>query len=1249
MSPKYTPRQRMAIDLRDCNILVSASAGAGKTAVLTERIVNLLLDKKRPVDIDRIVIVTYTRAAAAEMRSRIAAKLTERLNDEPDNLHIQKQLALIQHAQITTIDSFCLNIVRNYFYTIGLDPAFRIVDANETKLMEEELIGELLEDEYNKGDELFINMMETFAPGKSDKPVEELISSLYKMSQSHAFPYEWLGECCKKFDIVRPEQFEESDWFELTRIMNHIKNVIYDCVDKNQKAIDILDERKVRYRLDMAGEADVYDDKTANALDVIRIFLKEEQIMLEALTEAESYVDISNRIKRCSFETFPRKKLPEALKIIKDEAKAYRDAAKSGINKLIEGFFYQSPEMMAEDIRACAAPVRELVRVTKEFMGRYEKYKQDANVADFNDIEHYALNILLKNVDGNTVRTDVANELMNRYEYILIDEYQDSNEVQETILSSISKVHTGMPNMFMVGDVKQSIYQFRLAKPDIFEGKLSAYPGADTPEAETGDIPGKRVLLKKNFRSTRTILKTINYIFPNIMHRAIGKVEYDETHYFDIDENPESEACDEPVEAIYVTGKDPDNEYGKMQIEALAIADRIKQLVDPQKGMKISDSDVARPVNYSDIVILLRSMKGWAEALVEILTTKGIPVMADEQTGYFSAKEIQIMISMLKIIDNPRQDIPLTSVLRSVLGDFSDEELAIIRSLSDGDMYTALCAAAYEDDKGYNIAHKCQEFLEMLEGYRNKASYMTVYDLMQQIYEERDFLNCMKAMPAGDRRAGNLLMLADKALAYENTDKRGLSAFIKYIDRMQKASIDFGEAKQSAANMGAVKIMSIHKSKGLEFPVVFVSGMGKRLNLADARQNVIIHTELGPAPDYFDYRTRVKRASLLKKAVSRKITNDVIGEEIRVLYVALTRARLKLIMTGFIAGDIEDIGNYRNKSNSYLEMIAANNCYYDWVSPCFARHPAWADTFAGDIEDTNDLSAVCYPRMSFRCVTADELICKEAQEIVSKEVRKASLAKEAAKGVICEETFKSIQRDESYEYPYRDETSFAMKVSVSDIKHKAAVLEDEEAIKASWAATEHPVYVPSFMRKETEKVISGADRGTMYHTLMEHLDIENITTTDDIENRIRVLIDRGILDVAAIEDNVISKKKILAFCKSGVAKRMIEADRHGLVAREQPFVMGVSADRVYPDSNSRETIIVQGIIDVYFEEEDGIVLLDYKTDRIGKNEEHKLAARYKAQMDCYKEAIEKAKAKPVKEIILYSFSLNKEIKVDIDE
>lgn len=1246
MSPQYTPRQRMAIDLRDCNILVSASAGAGKTAVLTERIVNLLLDKEHPTDIDKIVIVTYTRAAAAEMRSRIAGKLAERLNDEPENVHIQKQLALIAHAHISTIDSFCRNVVSNYFYTIGLDPAFRIVDENETKLIEEELVDELLEEEYGRHEEPFINMMETFAPGKSDRPVCDLIKNLYKMSQSHAFPYEWLDGCCNKFDIEDPVQMEESDWFEATGIMEHIKNVISDCVSREQKAADILNEDKVKYRLDMSGEADLYDAKSAKALDDIRIFVNNEMAMLGTLVKSSGYTEISSRINRLSFERFPVRKLQGELKAIKDEAKGLRDEVKKAIGKLTGGFFYQSPQMMADDIRACAEPVRELVRVTKEFMGRYEQYKHEKNIADFNDIEHYALNILLKNVDGSIVRTDVADELMDRYEYILIDEYQDSNEVQETILAGISRIPIGKPNMFMVGDVKQSIYQFRLAKPDIFEGKLRRYPTAGTPEAEADDVPGKRVLLRKNFRSTRTILKTINYIFPEIMHSAVGRVEYDETHYFDVDVNPEAEACDEPVEAIYVTGRDEDNEYGKMQIEAFAIADRIRELVDPETGMRITEAGVTRTVNYSDIVMLLRSMKGWAEAFVEVLTTKGIPVIAQEQTGYFSAKEIQMMLSMLKVIDNPRQDIPLTSALRSVFGEFNDEELAVIRTKSDGDMYSALCAAAGSGDDCDGLAARCLAFLNMLNGYREKASYMTVYDLMQELFEEKDYLNCMKAMPAGERRAGNLLMLADKALAYEDNDKRGLASFIRYIDRMQKASIDFGEAKQPDGHFGAVKIMSIHKSKGLEFPVVFVSGMGKRVNLMDARNDVIVHTELGPVPDYFDRKKRIKRSSLLKKAVSRKITNDVIGEEIRILYVALTRARTKLIMTGYIPGDCEKINEYRKKSNSYLEMTGGADCYYDWVSPCFARHPAWADTFGGEVRVSQDTE---YPRMIFRCVQADDIICREAEELVSKEVRKASLIKEAARDTIDEETFKGIQSVEEYVYPYEAETSFAMKVSVSDIKHAAAVLEDEEAVKASWAATEHQVYIPSFMREETKRVITGADRGTMYHALMEHLDIENITTTDDIENRIRALIDRGILDEAAVRDNVISKRKILAFCKSDVAARMMEADRHGLAAREQPFVMGVPADRVYPESNSKEIIIVQGIIDVYFEEDDGIVLLDYKTDRIGENEEEKLAGRYRAQMACYREAIEKARAKPVKEIILYSFSLNKEIRVDIDE
>jgi len=1235
--PKFTPGQLAAINLRGSNILVSASAGAGKTAVLTERIVEIVLNRKKPVDIDRIVVVTFTRAAAAEMRTRIGQKLSDKLSevsyeDLQLRQHIEKQLALLSHARITTIDSFCLGIVRNFFYTINLDPAFRIGDTQEMELLMKEVLDNLLEEEYVRGDAEFINMMETFAPGKSDKPAAELIQKLFEISRSHSWPEEWLDECIKMYDISSADELMNSDWYYKSGLADHISIMINQAVHNLGKACDIL---KCAMRIPGGS------DKTYNAILTILEFVSDEKNNIEKMCGIEDYSKIGELIESIQFDKFPGKSVSDEFLQKKVEAKALRDAAKDIIVGLKKEYFHQSPENMVEDIKACGPAVKELVRVAKKFGAMFAAKKEEVNVVDFNDIEHFALKILLNRNEetGEIEYTSCADELMQLYEYILIDEYQDSNDVQETILTSISRERIGQPNMFMVGDVKQSIYQFRLAKPDIFEGKMSCYTDYVEAEGKEGEISGKKILLKRNFRSSNTILRTVNFVFERIMNKEIGNVNYDDNHTFEItakDNNQENTDglydADEPVEVIYVSSREEISDYSKRQMEGLAIAERIRRLTD--NGVK-----------YSDIAILLRSMSGWAEELAETLVESGIPAVAEEQKGYFAAREIQVVLSMLKIIDNPRQDIPLTAVLRSVYGKMTDEELAIIRTFSKGDMYQALLEAAKEAEP--ELMRKCNEFLYMLNSYRLKSSYVSVHDLLVSLYKQNSYLEHMKAMPAGERREGNLMMLAKKALEYEEIDNKGLASFIRYIDRMKKADIDFGEASVADGPGGAVHIMSIHKSKGLEFPVVFVAGMGKQINLADAKTRVPIQSDIGPAPDYFDYRSRVKRKTLLKAAVNRKIINDAVGEELRVLYVALTRAKEKLIMTGYLDKAEDELEKYAVRGTSYAEMLSGKTCYYDWVLPCFTDHPMWYDvSFNETLWEIYDKE---YPKVVFNLCYADELIEKEGISAAKRDGRRNELIMNAGRGIIDENTYNNITDYNEYKYPYLNQTKYAVKVSVSEIKHQAAVLEEGDGITASWASTEKPEYVPSFMREKEESTVNGADRGTMYHSLMEQIDIAGINSIADVIEQMKQLCSDGLLDERALSDKIISVKKIYKFCQSNVAKRMIIAEQKGCLSKEQPFVMGVESDRIYPDGTKEEIIIVQGIIDVYFEEEDGIVLLDYKTDRLTEGEEEKLVKRYKAQMKCYSEAIEKATGKNVKEIILYSFSLGTEIKVDIDE
>lgn len=1246
----FLPEQKKAIELRNRNILVSASAGAGKTAVLTERIISILLDGEKPVDIDKIVVVTFTRAAAAEMRTRVGKKLSERLKGESGDRasHIRKQIALLPHAQITTIDSFCLYILRNYFYRIALDPAFKIADENDNRIMMGEVCDSVLEDRYSEGSDRFTDMVEHFVTGKDDSILGDIILKMYDVSSSHPWPDEWLDSCRKAFDKCPEDEFDNLDWLVKSGLMEHVGYICSEEADRIQEACSICSPDNVMRRC-----SDCHDPVSDSNMAAIYEFMLNEAGDFEKLAGCTTYTEYYHALNSLAFKQFPRKRFEGEYLDIKDEVLAIRNKVKKNINGVRDSFFGKPLNVTIDELYEYHGAMNELIDITQEFRRRFALKKREQAVIDFNDVEHMALEILLERDENSVVRrSEAAVEMMEQYEYIMVDEYQDSNEVQETILNAISRQGGPSNNMFMVGDVKQSIYQFRLAKPDIFERKRRTYTD--------GDSECQRIIFGRNFRSSANILSAVNYIFSNIMHERIGGVTYDEEHMFIIDGQDEHDAGekpveDMPVEVIYITGSEPGadtdgksgsepvdgglNDYGKRELEAAAIASRIREMVDEESGMVIYDKKTGcdRRVRYGDIVILLRSMSGWAEEFVETLTVNGIPAFAEEKSGYFSSYEIQIVLSMLKIIDNPKQDIPLVSVLKSVYAGMDESELAKIRLCGDGCMHNALLCAKEQYTDG-ETAIKINSFLDMLNEFRTKAPYMKVHELIEELISTKDFGFHMKAMPAGDRRYGNLRMLTDKAIAYEKSGRGGIFGFLQSIERFKKADIDFGEAEKDNGGLGAVTIMSIHKSKGLEFPVVIAAGMGKGFNLTDINSRFPVHSDIGPAPDVYDYNRRTRKKTLIKKAVGQKMLRDSIGEELRVLYVALTRPENKLIITGYI-NDIDSfIKECAVNGNSYSAMTSVKSTYFSFITPALMKHEDW--------ENARSKCAL----FDIKIITSSDIILGEGVRAAGMLERRDSLVR------LCEESPETeesqniaalLDERNSYRYPYENEAAFAVKVSVSEMKRRDGAPEDDgDSVNAPWVSSEEPEYIPRFARGTDEVQVSGAGRGTMYHTLMQYIDLYNSGDRDSIVNQIKELIGRGILDKSALEKNLIHINSILKFCGSNIADRMRMAEKSGSLYREQPFVMGVPAVMVYPESGSSETIIVQGIIDAFFEEDGEIVLLDYKTDRLQRGGESKLAERYNAQMMCYAMAVEKAFGKPVKEAVLYSFSLGKPVSVD---
>lgn len=1244
----FLPEQKKAIELRDRNILVSASAGAGKTAVLTERIISILLDEKNPVDIDRIVVVTFTRAAASEMRSRVGKKLSDRLKEESGDRasHIRKQIALLPHAQITTIDSFCLYILRNYFYMIALDPAFRIADENDNRVMMGEVCDSVLEDRYSENSDSFTDMVEHIVTGKDDKILNDIILKMYDVSSSHPWPDDWLDSCRKAFDKCSDDEFDNMGWLVKSGLMEHVGYICAEEADRIKEACVICAPDNIIRRC-----AQCRDASSDSGMAQIYEFMVNEAEELEKLLRCNTYTEYYSALNKLEFKQFPRKRLEREYLDIKDEVMALRNKVKKNINGVISSYFGKPLNITIDELYEYHGAMNELIDITQEFRRRFAQKKRELAVIDFNDVEHMALDILLeRGEDGSIDRSIAAVEMMGRYEYIMVDEYQDSNEVQETILNAISRQGGTDNNMFMVGDVKQSIYQFRLAKPDIFERKRRTYTDEDSD--------CQRIIFGRNFRSSATILSAVNYIFSHIMDERIGGVTYDREHMFVTERQcgcdaEEKTAGDMPVEVIYITepesGKESGAEpvdsgfsdYGKRELEAAAIASRIREITDEESGMMLYDKKIGcdRRVKYGDIVILLRSMSGWAEEFVETLTANGIPAFAEEKSGYFSSYEIQIVLSMLKIIDNPKQDIPLVSALKSVYAGMDENELAKIRLCGGGCMYDALLCAQ-EEFKDGKTAHKIKSFLGILSEFRAKAPYMKVYELIEELILTKDFGFHMKAMPAGDRRYGNLRMLTDKAIAYEKTGRGGIFGFLQSIERLKKADIDFGEAEKENGGLGAVSIMSIHKSKGLEFPVVIAAGMGKGFNLTDINSRFPVHSDIGPAPDIYDYNKRTRKKTLIKKAVGQKMLRDSIGEELRVLYVALTRPENKLIITGYVKDIDSFLKDCATNGNSYSAMTSVKSTYLSFITPALMKHGDWG-------HNNDDGAGVMF---DIKIMTSDDIILDEGIRAAGMLERRNSLAKLSGEASQDEKVLNIadlLDEQKNYRYPFENESAFAIKVSVSEIKRRDEVHEDGDSVAASWASSEEPEYIPGFARTADDVQMSGAGRGTMYHSIMQYIDLENTRDRGDVLNQIEELVAKGILGAEALGNNIIRIDSILRFCESDIAYRMRKAAKSGGLYREQPFVMGVPAEMIYPESGSSETIIVQGIIDVFFEEDGEIVLLDYKTDSLPYGGGEKLAERYNAQMGCYAMAVEKATGKHVKEAVFYSFSLGKTVNADI--
>ena len=1245
MAVTFTKEQSMAIELHGRNILVSAAAGSGKTAVLVERIVRMVCDERNPVDIDRLLVVTFTNAAAAEMRERIAAGISKRLAGNPESAHIQRQSTLLHNAQITTIDSFCLFLLRNHFNEIGLDPAFRIADEGEVRLMQREVLEELMEAAHASGDEAFHYCVEYFCTGGRESVLEQHILNLSRYAASFPWPAKWLAERKGDYGAGTVEALCESPYGGW--LLAHLRCLLAGCVEKMERVQALCQEPDGPY---MYGE-----------------LVDGELEQLESLLSCRSLEEYGVKLPAVSFGRLPAKKDDSVSPIKRELAKQMRAAVKDSVRNIEERYFATSLELAARQGSACAGPVGTLIDLVLDFDRRMQEKKQEKKVIDFSDMEHFALGILLDGEGEEARPSAVALEYRQHFVEILTDEYQDSNLVQEYLLKAVSGEEDGGFNRFMVGDVKQSIYKFRLARPELFLEKYNSYPGWQE-DMGTGMAAGRapeesclRIDLAKNFRSRLQVVDAVNDVFGRLMSETVGGIPYDErAALYPGAAYPDSADCGSELLLAEKPGRE--DELGEKQAESLMIARRIKEL---RGRFFVTDREtgILRPARYSDMVILLRTNSGWDEEFKEVLEGEGIPVYITSKTGYFAATEVQELLQLLRVLDNPSQDIPLFGVMKSLFGGFSEEEAAIIRSgAKDCSLYEALkrFAKAYGQDSAYDsglaseaetgadlpgetirdsaekgksgrltrrdeaggmepgqdtqmkyLGAKTAAFLHRIREYRSCTVYLPIRELLTKLIGDFGYLDYVTALPAGSRRRANVEMLLTKASDFERTSYFGLFHFIRYMEQLEKYDVDSGGAELLDENADVVRIMSIHKSKGLEFPITFVAGLSKRFNMQDVNQALILDMDLGLATDYVDPGRRIRNKTLRRAALSGKLREESLSEELRLLYVAMTRAREKLIMTGVTehAAQLwEQMREAGYERLTYLDFMEAGS-FLDFLLPILPKTCMQVKVQEQIREETEQM--------------------KEQLGLAGK---KAAL--ERAEAFADPEAGKRLSGRLNAVYPYAMLSELYTKTTVSELKI-AAMADRDEAAYHTFEEKEVQPYIPLFCRGEEK--ISGAVRGNAYHRVMELLDFEAVSEAAALQTFLEKEVESGRLSAEYFQ--AVRPEKIGKFLASPLAGRMRRAQRQGRLYREQPFVLGIDARRLKGSFPEGETVLIQGIIDVFFEEEDGLVLLDYKTDAVSSMKE--LWNRYETQLDYYQEAVQKLFGKPVKERILYSFHLGR--------
>ena len=1236
---KWTDEQKQAIYEKGNNILVAAAAGSGKTAVLVERIINKIINEN--VDIDRLLVVTFTNSAASEMRERVLKAIYKKIDENPADERLQRQVTLLNKSSICTIDSFCLDVVRNNFFEIDLSNNFRIADTTEIEILQQDTLEELFEEKYENNDEDFLKLINTYTEYRDDTPLKDLITTIYKYIQSNPYPEKWLHEKIEMFNFPEDinKDFSKTSWGEI--LLKQIKDIVDDGVYQLKPEVEKLSQVQ----------------ELSKSYEFLKGNLQQLELLQSNLESWDKAYTIYNSIDFGRWMVDSKIKTEEKINAQKTRSKVI-DSLKSVADKVL----VMDSQESFKDISHMYKILKKLENIILEFIQKFSKKKKEKNIVDFSDIEHFALKILL---DENGKPTEIAKKYQEKFEEIAIDEYQDSNLVQEYILTSISRGN----NIFMVGDVKQSIYKFRQARPDLFLDKYRRYK-LKKQKTKEEDL---KIQLFKNFRSRKEVLDFSNFIFSNIMSEELGELNYTEEEYLNLGANYIETGADlkTEIDVIQIEPKEEENENIEdleveteqeslddedfkeeierkedIEVEAQFVANKIKQLVENKFQVYDTKNKIQRDIKYKDIVILLRSTKTSAPIFEKEIIKLGMPVFSDSSSEYLESLEIQTIMNLLKIIDNPLQEIPLVATMRSIIGGFTDNDLVEIRLCDKYDnFYTTMLKAKLNVNNKLRL--KIERFLINLEMWRKEQEYLSLAEFIWKIYNDTGYFNYVGLMKNGELRQANLKMLFEIAKQCENISFKGLYNFINYIEKVKTSSKDMDSARVIGENDDVIRIMSIHKSKGLEFPVVILSNTGKQFNLQDLNQKILLHPELGIGVKYIDYDIQIRYDTLSKRAIRSKIKLETLSEEMRVLYVALTRAKEKIIITGFTKKEkidkmMENVEKYENLSVMLLQNAKS---YLEWLMLIYNYNK----------EKMKELATINYYKKEDIIKMYEKENEKKQEEDIYKNIIKK--LEEYPKD---EKLEKQIKEKLNYIYPYIESTIIPTKTSVTEIKQikmeginkqdiKGTIveyinIEKLNNIKDNYNKTienskTEELPKPKFLQSDGDMNITSAEKGTLIHLCMQKLDVKKQEyNIEEIKELVEKLVVKKI--ITQQEANVINLNKILQFTKSNIWKEITKSQT---VEQEKPFYINIPAKEIY-NKNVEEKILVQGIIDLYYINQKGeLILVDFKTDYVPDRQEDILINKYKTQLYLYKKALEISLEKKVDKTYIYSTYLEKEI------